>query len=302
MMASLPCGVELEVFEFTGAADGPTLSVLGGVHGDELEGVTAARLFAQRVPELLTRGRVRVVPVANPLAYAANSRCSPIDGGNLARLFPGAADGTATEQIADALTRNVISGSDLLVDLHSAGVNYEMPVFAGCTTDAATGPAATIAAVAFGAPILWPHSGRNPGRSLTAADDLGVPGIYVEGSGGGGLRGADLDIYTSGLANLLCWLGMSAAPRQGHPQPIVLHGGDGDVDASLAANCAGLCVTRVRIGQSVAAGDLLAVIYDERGRELESVVSPRSGTVMMLRRRADVAPGDGIAMLGPLPS
>ena len=33
-----------------------------------------------------------------------------------------------TERIADCLTRSVIAGSDLVIDLHSAGAAYSMPV------------------------------------------------------------------------------------------------------------------------------------------------------------------------------
>ena len=293
--------LEINVF---GPDAGPTLAVLGGVHGDELEGVLAARMLTAHLgalPSGSLAGRVKVVPVSNPLAFAARSRTSPADGANLARVFPGRPDGQVTERIADLLSTQVIAGADLLVDLHSAGARYEMPVFAGYVADAPLGERSAAATYAFGAPVVWEHRGTGPGRSLSAADELGVASLYVEGSGGGGLVGSDLDIYLHGLLRLLSWLGLTSTQYPPPAEPLVLRGDDGNVDASLACSVGGYCVTRVRSGQQVESGQLLAEILDEAGNSVEQIRSPRLGSVMMLRRRADVEPGDGIAMLGPVP-
>ncbi|MDT4947369.1 MAG: hypothetical protein QOH14_4102 [Pseudonocardiales bacterium] len=296
-------GHVLEIHD-VGSGNGPTLAVLGGVHGDELEGVVAARMFLAHLnalPPGALCGRVKVVPVSNPVAFADRSRTTMSDGANLARVFPGRADGSVTEQIAHLLTSEVIAGADLLVDLHSAGAKYEMPVFAGYVSDAPMGIRSGEATYAFGAPVVWEHEGTGPGRSMSAAEDLGVASIYVEGSGGGGLIGGDLDIYTHGLQRLLAWLGMTSATHPAARPPLVLRGDDGDVDASLACSVAGYCITRVRAGDAVGPEQVLADIVDEGGEGVEQIRSPRPGTVMMLRRQAEVRPGDAIAMLGPLP-
>jgi predicted deacylase len=296
-------GHALEIHDI-GSDDGPTLAVLGGVHGDELEGVVAARMFAAQLnamPAGTLAGRAKVVPVSNPVAFASRSRTSATDGANLARVFPGRPDGTVTEQIAHVLTSEVIAGADLLVDLHSAGAKYEMPVFAGFVSDAPMGSQSGEATFAFGAPMVWEHHGSGPGRSMSAAEDLGVASIYVEGSGGGGLIGRDLDIYVDGLHRLLAWLGMTSAPHTMPSPPVVLRGDDGDVDESLACSLAGYCVTRVRAGDVVQPGHVLADIVNDAGDSVEQIRSPRPGIVMMLRRQAEVQPADGIAMLGPVP-
>jgi predicted deacylase len=298
-------GYQLEIEEFAGARPGAVLAVLGGVHGDELEGVTAARVFRRyldALPADALRGTVRIVAVSNPAAFAARQRCSPVDGANLARVFPGTADGTLTQRIAHAITTQVIAGADLMVDLHSAGMNYEMPVFAGYIVDTPTGPRSGAATYAFGAPVVWEHVGGNPGRSMSAAEDLGVPSIYVEGSGGGGLVGDDLDVYVAGLIRLAQWLEIIDGPLAAPQPPLVFSGEDGDTDESLACSTDGFCVTRVRSGARVAKATLLAEILDEHGNSIEQLFSPRDGTVMMLRRRAEVQAGDGIVMLGPLPA
>lgn len=64
---------------------GPTLMVLGGVHGDEIAGWRAAeRLVAEYRPD---RGRLVVVPRANAAAVEANRRGAP-DLSDLNRRFP----------------------------------------------------------------------------------------------------------------------------------------------------------------------------------------------------------------------
>lgn len=295
-------GFALDIHEVTGARPGPVLALLGGVHGDELEGVTATRMLLRHLRGASFRGTVRAVPVSNPPAFAARQRCSPVDGANLARVFPGAADGTLTQRIADVLTRQVISGASMLIDLHSAGARYEMPVFAGYVAGTPDADLAREACRVFAAPFLWEHVGTNPGRSLSAAAHLGVPGIYVEGSGGGGLIGSDLDTYVTGVLRVMHLLGMTETAPMAAAAPSLLTGGDGNTDAQLACSVSGFCVTRVRSGAVVAGGAVLADILDDDGAVAEQIRSPQDGTVMMLRRLATVDPGDGIAMLGPLPA
>jgi len=285
---------EVAVTSLVGAADGPTVALLGGVHGDELEGILAVRTLCLRLAGALTAGRVLAVAVANPPAHAAASRTSPVDGGNLARSFPGTPDGTVTERIADALTTHVIRPADLLVDLHSAGQHYAMPFFAGYCLPDGEAPAH-----AFGAPLVWAHEGVNPGRSLAAAADHGVAAIYVEGSGGAALRKSEVDGYVDGVLRVLASLGMTAAPAAPAPPSRVVHGGDGDVDSSVAASVDGWCVTAVSAGDTVSAGDPVADIVDAEGRVAERIAAPHDGVVMMLRRTAAVTAGTGIVMLGP---
>ena len=88
------------------------------------------------------------------------------------------------------------------------------------------------------------------------------------------------------------------APRPSTSRWVI--GGDGDVDASVATSTDGWCVTAVNAGDAVAEGDLIAEIIDADAAVVERIVAPRPATVMMLRRHAQVAAGDGIVMFGPV--
>ena len=81
--------------------DGPTALLTGANHGDEYEGPVALQALALELKPEEIRGRVIIVPFMNAPAFRAGTRTSPIDRGNLNRSFPGRADGTPTQKIAD---------------------------------------------------------------------------------------------------------------------------------------------------------------------------------------------------------
>lgn len=102
---------------------GPTALVMAGNHGDEYPGqVAILRLMREldRSPSLV-RGRVILIPVLNMPAAKAATRLSPLDGKNLNRSFPGKADGTPTEMIADYLTTVLFPLADIVIDIHTGG-------------------------------------------------------------------------------------------------------------------------------------------------------------------------------------
>ena len=286
-----------DVTVIRGPSPGPTVAVLGGVHGDEYEGVIAATAIGRMLQTTLVRGTVRIAAPAHPAAWTARTRQSPIDGANLARVFPGRADGSATERVAHAITEHVIRGSDLLVDLHSAGSGFEMPFLCGYHRDGDNGIESQRYADAFAARFTWRHDGvPEPGRSLTAAFEFGIPAIYVEGHGGLSIRAGELQGYIDGVRRVLHLLGMLAdAPPPSH-QPVHVRGA-GNTDAGIVATSAGYLVVGNRVGDAVRLGDVIARIVDVAGMHLADVVAANAGVVMLLRRDAMVSAGDTVCIV-----
>ena len=171
-----------------GADDGPTLLVIAGVHGDEYEGIAAIPQVYSTIEPKDLRGRLVMVPVCNMPAYEAALRSSPIDGLNLARVFPGDINGTITQQIAWWIGEKLLRHADFLIDLHTGGIAYELPTLIGYVHDESElGQATLEAAEAFGAPVMWGHPPPLPlGRSISAATDRGIPSLYTEAPGGSG--------------------------------------------------------------------------------------------------------------------
>ena len=94
----------------------PELWLVAGVHGDEYEGMVGVRAALDEIePE---RGTIVGVPVAHVAAMEAGTRRG-LDDVDLNRAFPGAADGSPTERLADQLFRAVSAGADALITFHS---------------------------------------------------------------------------------------------------------------------------------------------------------------------------------------
>jgi predicted deacylase len=290
------------LIEFVGESDGPTVSAVGGVHGDEFEGVVACLRLADTLADAPIRGRVRLVPVAHEAAHMASTRSSPIDGRNLARTFPGNPAGQPTERLADALRRHVIEGSDLFVDLHSAGTAYAMPLLVGWTDDGcATCAASARAAEAFAMPVLWRHPGSvPPGRTLSVAHHAGIPSVYAEAEGGGTVTEAHADAYVAGMMRVLASLGVIGAQstERAAADPPRRLTGEGNLDVpAMVAPFDGVCQVFVRPMDTVAAGQLVATVADPLSGESADVHAMTSGVVVLARRGARVALGENLVVL-----
>ena len=283
-----------DVWTALAAEDGPRVVVLGGIHGDETQGVLAAGRLAIDATRL-TRGSVAIVPICHEAAFSADSRTSAIDGGNLARVFPGDPSGSATAQIAQHLFTEVLSGADLLIDLHTSGQDYDMPFLAGYQSDTITADTlAKRAASAFGAEFLWRHPGRTEGRSVSVVDQA----IYVECPGGGPVSAASVDAYVTGVRRVLAMMDMVAGvPPDPASAPISVTGG-GDLDRDMiSVRHDGQFLTDLAGGAKVEAGQLLGTVVTTSGQVLEEVHAPGDAWVMAIKRRPPVVRDDLVVCL-----
>src|SRR6202035_3857235 len=77
-----------------GNADGPSVLMQAGTHGDEWEGQIGLGNLLRSLEPKDIKGRLVILPSANFPAAMAGQRTSPIDDGNLNRTFPGNAERT----------------------------------------------------------------------------------------------------------------------------------------------------------------------------------------------------------------
>lgn len=289
----------LTYYVFDSGVDGPVVSILSGVHGNELTGILALRGLI-RAGLALRRGSVRMLPVANPPAHAADSRTTPADGKNLARVFPGTADGTVTDRLADLITREIITGSDLLVDLHTSSPDADMPFFAGCVDDATPHSALALELChAFGAGVVWTHAALGPGRTLSTAHELEIPALYVESPRGGTVTTEHLNAYINGVLRILARMDMidGAQLPPGEPTELLISG-NGDTDVAPIARHDGFFVPHVELLDAVLPGDLIGTLFDDNGEVLDAVRSPSEGVVTVLRTKCLTAAGDNLFEVG----
>lgn len=103
---------ETAVYEVASASEGPTAVIIGGIHGNEVNGY---RVAADITNWKIDTGRLVVIPLANMYAIERNIRSGP--HGDLNRLFPAGQD--PSDDLARAIWRVVESvGPDVVIDLH----------------------------------------------------------------------------------------------------------------------------------------------------------------------------------------
>lgn len=100
--------------------------VIAGVHGREHGGIQAAYELLMRLADVPLRGQVDVLPVCNPLAYAAETRFTPYDDRDMARAFVPGEPGDLTEALSRAVME-LAEGAEAVLNLHSAGEARYLP-------------------------------------------------------------------------------------------------------------------------------------------------------------------------------
>jgi predicted deacylase len=114
---------ELNVYEITGRQEGPTLLIIGGIHGNEPGGYLAADLYADLT---LKKGNLIVVPRANIYSIFQNERGL---SGDLNRQFGTEHDHEMDATIVSVLTE-LMSEADALLNLHD-GSGFYSPEWEG---------------------------------------------------------------------------------------------------------------------------------------------------------------------------
>ena len=99
------------------------ISIVTGIHGDELEGQYVCYELQRRIMEEYDnlQGIVDIYPAMNPIGIDSITRGIPAFDLDMNRLFPGNKDGNMTEYIAAGIMEDV-AGSDLVFDIHASNI------------------------------------------------------------------------------------------------------------------------------------------------------------------------------------
>lgn len=272
-----------------GILAGPTIALVAGIHGDEYEGPAALwKLSAQIDPSTLT-GRVLIVPIANPPAFAAGTRTSPIDHENLARIFPGDPNSTISHRLAAALMSTVVDQADVLIDSHSGGVRLSFVPVAGFYEGGAISPEAAKKSLQIakqmGLAFLW-QLPQVPGVFSYEAAIRGVAVCGAEIGGRGNCLAQDAANYLGAYFSVLASQGM-IDPKHKRPETTACFEGDWEKTTR-----AGYLETVVALGDRVVQGQPVAYIYSLFGELVQEFHAEYDGRVMAVRHLNTVQAGD----------
>ena len=262
-----------------GVRPGPTVTILGAIHGDELTGPSACTHLLSNAftdigkeldPEKLA-GTVRIVPVVNLPGYRSKSRYFP-DGRDLNRQFPGDLKGPTTRRVAAQIVRNLIEDSDAIIDLHSAAKGRNnMPQIRADLAHVGT----NLLAKSFGIEIIL--DSKPPKGSLRKlANSLDIPSITYEGGGANLLDHDSVKVAIYGVLNSLRIMKMIPG-KPNRPKFRVLASGS----RWIRAGEGGLLDMFVGAGTLMKNGEVIASISDPATPGLTvDVVAPDDGLVI----------------------
>ncbi|HEV8383853.1 MAG TPA: succinylglutamate desuccinylase/aspartoacylase family protein [Candidatus Acidoferrales bacterium] len=294
-------GTRIPITVIQGAKAGPVLGLVAGTHGYEYAPILAMQRFPSKVDPKELAGTVIVVHVANMPSFLARTiYYSPADGKNLNRVYPGKADGTLSERIAEVITREVIDRSDYVADLHCGDGNEALRPYAYWMTSGTpeVNAKSREMALAFGLDhiVIDNERSSDPAKSAYTANTAitrGKPAITTETGGVGQTDSESLDLAEAGAFNLLRHFKMlpGEPKRSEHPKWI-------DRNEVLRATETGIFQARVKPGVSVSEGASLGVLTDFFGKTVQEIRAPFSGVILYVVATPPVSQGEPLAMVG----
>jgi len=270
-----------------GATPGPTVCLIAGVHGDELNGIEIVRKVVEGLTPRRISGMVIAVPVANLHGFRRSLRYLP-DRRDLNRFFPGTPTGSSASRIAWSLWSEVIQHCTSLIDLHTGSFHRtNLPQVRIDTSD----PRSFALAKGFASALVIHDPGQD-GTLRRAARRAGIGAITYEA--GEPLRFQEREIArgVEGVRNVLAALGMSDdAPVEVRPRVY-------QRTRWVRVDDGGIFFTRRKLGDKVSVGDLLGTVTDPVTNESKRVEAPVRGRIIGMAVPQVVIPGYAAFHLG----
>ncbi|MFI3237883.1 MAG: M14 family metallopeptidase [Lachnospiraceae bacterium] len=270
------------------------ISIVTGIHGDELEGQYVCYKLSSYIQEHLEclTGIVDIYPALNPFGIDSITRGIPAFDLDMNRIFPGREDGDMNEYIAAKIMED-IKGSDLSIDIHASNMFLtEVPqIRINEIHRDMLMPFAMEANVDF----VWVHGNSTVLESTFAhsLNNLDTPTIVVEMGIGMRITKRYGDQLIDGILHLMEQMGIFKLP-QGKEitvrKPIVSTGSN-DV-CFLNAPASGIFVANVAHDTYVSKGDNIGEIINPlSGRVIADIQAPETGWVFTIREYPTVNEG-----------
>ncbi len=283
----LPSGNSISIFTFVFRSKnpGPTVLLLGGMHGDEVNGVEIVRsAVAKRLFNQLQAGTVIAIPLLNIFGFINFSRDVP-DGKDVNRSFPGTNSGSLASRIAKIITRKILPLVDFGIDFHSGGDrhwNYPQLRFSSKHPEAKSLALKTNFPLIVEKPMV--------AKSLRkVARDMGKPILVFEG---GEADHLDHFIVQRGLQAILEVLA-SHQMIEGSIAPNVVKKIFKKTIWERAQE-GGMVIYKREAGCYVSRGELLAILTDPFAQKETRMYATKDGFILSHNNAPIVNVGDGM--------
>lgn len=276
-----------------GMGDGPTLLVLGGMHGSEFAGIEAAiRLFKEIDPQRL-KGTLKVGMIYNLPAFVNNlGFVVPHDGKNPMSTFPGSPIGTYGEAMAYYFDQEVLSKCDYFVELHGGDIPEALTPFNFhvVTGDALVDARGKSMAEAYNIPYVImdkQETKAEPHWAFGVCVKRGKPAILCKSGQQGILRMEEVETHLTGLRNILIHLGMMEGKIVNTVKRTYLEN-----YSSVRSEVQGMWYPSVKLNEVVKKDQVVGVIRDYFGQEVMQIKAILDGIVTVIRTNPNVNIGN----------
>lgn len=266
--------------------DGPVLLLMGGVHGDESNGVAIIRDIIRKKLHKPICGTIICIPVFNVFGYLNQQREFP-DGRDLNRMFPGSAKGSLASQFAHKFTQEIAPLVDYVLDFHTGGSSrYNYPNIRCIFKNQDT----VDLAKAFGSPFIL--NSENISKSIRdLINKLGKTMILFEGGKSLELDPFVIESGVQGALNVMKYLKMQEGDIEVNQEalPVVIN-----KSKWVRAPYSGLFESLVKNGSKVKRRQLIGRISDPFGEFEKKVLAPFDCHIFGLNTAAIVNKGDAL--------
>ena len=290
-VARLPSGnvINIRIHVYRSENPGPTMLILGGVHGDEINGVEIVRRsIDSKLFEGIKAGSVIAIPLLNIYGFINFSR-DTADGKDVNRNFPGSKSGSLASRVAYNLTKEVLPLIDFGIDYHTGGSSrYNYPQIRFSVGDSQ----AEKLAKQFAAPYLI-RKNNIPKSLRKVSSGMGTPIIVFEGGESLRYDGFSIDNGLAGLKRVMHAQGMIEHSVNPVRRTILF-----DRTSWVRAEQAGMFMWTQQSGAKVSKGELLGVINDPHGHAEIPVFSSRNGYIIGHNNAPVISAGDALFHIG----
>ena len=301
MTAQMPVGLPIKIKKNRLEPDTiqenmPRLSIVAGVHGDELQGQYICYELIRRIKEEREnlKGIVDVYPCVAPMALEIRKRNAP-GALDMNAMFPGSHHGHTIEYMAAEVIED-LKGSDFCIDIHSSDIFIrELPQI---RVPENAGKKVTELAQKSGIPVLWMNSNSSSVWEGSLAYSLrrkGIPNLVIE-------SGIALKIdyeyckkVIDGIFRMMKELEVFEGEVSPTKKTVTVKKNDVEV---IHCNTSGIFIPKIQIGSFVRENQVLCcIVRPILGAELEEVKSSCDGMIFSLREYPAVCEGELLARI-----
>jgi predicted deacylase len=280
--------IEIPVYVFRSINPGPTLLILAGMHGDEINGIEIVRRLITRddVKKPLC-GSIIAIPVINIISFLYGSRDLP-DGRDLNRCFPGSKIGSLGSRIAYDLMNEVIPQIDFGIDFHTGGAKINNYPQLRCVFNNKTN-------LDLGkkfSPALILNSPFRDNTLRKEASKKGKSILVFEGGESSRFDYLSINEGMNGCLRLMKHLNMTKLDLPNNPTVLL------NKTTWVRAKSSGLFHTSKTNGAHILKGELIGMIVDPYGEHEEKLISPTDGYIVGINNQPVVNQGDALMHIG----